>query len=122
MYGTHLEDLTTKLKPSAASSLLLWIIVAFVVAFFIWAAFTELDRTVRGQGRVVPSSRLQVGSNLEGGVVQDILVRQGQQGRAGDVLIRLAPTQTGAEFGSGEATVSALNIKIARLEAEITGR
>ena len=56
------------------------------------------------------------------GVVQDILVRQGQQVRAGDVLIRLDPTQTGAEFGSGEATVSALNIKIARLEAEITGR
>ena len=60
---------------------------------------------MRGQGRVIPSSQLQVVSNLEGGVVQDILVRSGQQVRAGDVLIRLDRTQTGAEFGSGEATL-----------------
>lgn len=122
MHGTHLEDLTTKIKPRAASSMLLWIIVAFVVAFFIWAGFTELDRTVRGQGRVVPSSQLQVVSNLEGGVVQDILVRAGQVVRQGDELIRLDRTATGAEFGSGEATLSALQIKIARLTAEVTGR
>ncbi len=122
MHGTHLEDLTTRIKPRTASNLLLWFVVAFVVAFFLWAGFTELDRTVRGQGRVIPSSRLQVVSNLEGGIVQDILVRQGQLVRAGDVLIRLDPTQTGAEFGSGEATVSALSFKIARLTAEIMGR
>ena len=122
MHGTHLEDLTTRIKPRTASNLLLWFVIAFVVAFFLWAGFTELDRTVRGQGRVIPSSRLQVVSNLEGGIVQDILVRQGQLVRAGDVLIRLDPTQTGAEFGSGEATVSALGLKIARLEAEIMGR
>ena len=59
MHGTHLEDLTTKIKPRAASSMLLWIIVAFVVALFVWSGFTELDRTVRGQGRVVTSSQLQ---------------------------------------------------------------
>jgi membrane fusion protein, adhesin transport system len=121
MHGTHLEDLTTKIKPRAASSMLLWIIVAFVVAFFVWAAFTELDRTVRGQGRVVPSSQLQVVSNLEGGVVQDILVRSGQVVRQGDELIRLDRTATGAEFGSGSATLVALEIKIARLTAEVTG-
>jgi membrane fusion protein, adhesin transport system len=121
MHGTHLEDLTTKLKPKAASSLLLWIIVAFVVAFFVWAGFTELDRTVRGQGRVVPSSQLQVVSNMEGGVVQDILVRAGQNVRQGDELIRLDRTASGAEFGSGSATVLALQVKIARLTAEVTG-
>ena len=119
---THLEDLTTRIKPRTASNLLLWFIVAFVVVFFVWAAFTELDRTVRGMGRVIPSSQLQVVSNLEGGVVQDILVRSGQQVRPGDELIRLDPTQTGAEFGSGEATLIALDMKIARLQAEITGR
>src|SRR5262249_44578932 len=121
MHGTHLEDLTTKLKPKAASSLLLWIIVAFVVAFFVWAGFTELDRTVRGQGRVIPSSQLQVVSNLEGGVVQDILVRAGQQVRQGDELIRLDRTASASELGSGAATLSALQIKIARLTAEVPG-
>jgi adhesin transport system membrane fusion protein len=122
MHGTHLEDLTTRIKPRTASNLLLWFVVAFMLAFFVWASLTELDRTVRGQGRVIPSSRLQIVSNLEGGIVQDILVHQGQLVRAGDVLIRMDPTQTGAEFGSGEATVSALMVKIARLEAEVRGR
>ena len=122
MHGTHLEDLTTRIKPRAASSLLLWGVTAFVVVFFIWAAVTELDRTVRGMGRVIPSSQLQIVSNLEGGIVEDILVRAGQQVRAGDELIRLDQTATGAEFGSGEATVSALMVKIARLQAEVEGR
>jgi adhesin transport system membrane fusion protein len=122
MHGTHLEDLTTRIKPRTASNMLLWFVVAFMVAFFVWAALTELDRTVRGMGQVIPSSRLQLVSNLEGGVVQDILVRAGQQVRAGDPLIRLDPTQSGAELGSGEATVFALTAKIARLTAEITGR
>jgi len=122
MHGTHLEDSVTRIKPRAASSMLLWIIVAFVVIFFVWAAFTELDRTVRGQGRVVPSSQLQVVSNLEGGVVEDILVRSGQVVRQGDELIRLDRTASGAELGSGSATLAALEIKIARLTAEVTGR
>jgi len=121
MHGTHLEDSVTKIKPRAASSMLLWIIVAFVVIFFIWAAFTELDRTVRGQGRVVPSSQLQVVSNMEGGVIQDILVRSGQVVRQGDELIRLDRTASGAELGSGSSTLAALDIKIARLTAEVTG-
>jgi adhesin transport system membrane fusion protein len=119
---THLEDLTTRIKPRTASNLLLWFVVAFVVAFFAWAALTELDRTVRGMGRVVPSSQLQIVSNLEGGIVEDILVRAGQQVRAGDPLIRLDPTQTGSELGSGEATLAALTVRIARLQAEVMGR
>src|SRR5918998_928269 len=121
MHGTHIEDLTTRIKPRTASSILLWVITGFVLLFFIWAAFAEIERTVRGLGRVIPSSQLQVISNLEGGIVSEILVRQGQQVRTGDPLIRLDPTQSGAEFGSGEATLSALMVKIARLQAEVAG-
>jgi adhesin transport system membrane fusion protein len=121
MHGTHIEDLTDRIKPRTASSVLLWVITAFVLIFFIWAAFAEIERTVRGMGRVIPSSQLQVVSNLEGGIVSEILVRQGQLVRTGDPLIRLDPTQTGAEFGSGEATLSALMVKIARLQAEVAG-
>jgi adhesin transport system membrane fusion protein len=122
LHGTHLEDLTTRIKPRTASNMLLWFVIAFVIIFFLWAGFTELDRTVRGMGRVIPSSQLQVVSNLEGGIVQDILVRSGQVVHAGDVLIRLDRTQSGAEFGSGEATLTALSLKIVRLQAEVLGR
>ena len=122
MHGTHLEDLTDRIKPRTASSVLLWVVTGFVLTFFIWAYFAELERTVRGMGRVVPSSQLQIVSNLEGGIVEAILVRQGQLVRTGDPLIRLDRTQSGAEFGSGEATLSALLVKIARLRAEVEGR
>lgn len=122
MHGTHLEDLATRVKPRQASTLLLWGVTGFVVIFFVWAAFAELERTVRGMGRVIPSSQLQIVSNLEGGIVSEILVRQGQFVRVGQELIRLDPTQTSAEFGSGEATLAALTVKIARLQAEVEGR
>ena len=118
----HLEDLADRIRPRAASNLLLWAILGFVAIFVVWAAFTELDRTVRGQGRIIASSQLQVVSNLEGGIVDAILVRTGQQVRQGQELVRLNRTQSGAEFGSGQATLAALRAKIARLEAEVAGR
>ncbi|MGC5799121.1 HlyD family type I secretion periplasmic adaptor subunit [Sphingomonas sp. NFX23] len=122
MTDTHLEDLADRIHPKAVSNLLLWLIFGFFVLFVIWAALSELDRTVHAPGRVVPSSRLQVVSNLEGGIVSQILVHAGDIVRRGQSLVLLDQTQAGADFGSSEATVGALSAKIARLEAEIAGR
>lgn len=116
------ESAPSRILPKPGPSLLLWLILGFFIVFFIWAALTDIDRTVRGTGRVVPSSKTQLISNLEGGIVQEVLVRTGQEVKAGDPLVRLDPTQTGGELGSGTATVSALAAKIERLEAEVTGR
>ncbi|WP_375286916.1 HlyD family type I secretion periplasmic adaptor subunit [Sphingomonas sp.] len=117
-----LESLPDHIKPRQASNLLLWLIVGFFVVFVVWASWATIDRTVRGPGRVIASSQLQIVSNLEGGVVEAILVRTGQMVRAGQTLVRLDPTATGAELGSGEAQTSALQAKIARLRAEVLGR
>ena len=122
MTDIHLEDLTDRIRPRAVSNLLLWLILGFIVAFVIWATVVKLDRTVHAPGRVVPSSRLQVLSNLEGGIVSAILVRAGDIVKRGQPLVRLDQTQAGAEFGSSEITLNALTAKIARLEAEIAGR
>jgi adhesin transport system membrane fusion protein len=122
MSETHIEDLTDRIRPRAASNLLLWAVVGFVLIFIVWASFAELDKTVRGPGRVVASSQLQTVSNLEGGVVEAILVKTGQQVKAGQELIRLDRTQMGAELGSGESTYASLQAKTARLQAEIAGR
>jgi adhesin transport system membrane fusion protein len=119
---SHIEDLADRIKPRAASNLLLWMVVGFVVIFVVWASFAELDKTVRGAGRVIASSQLQTLSNLEGGVVESILVRTGQQVRAGQELIRLDQTATGSELGTGESAYASLLAKTARLQAEITGR
>ena len=122
MTDTHLEDLTDRIRPKAVSNLLLWLIIGFIVVFVVWASVVKLDRTVHAPGRVVPSSRLQVLSNLEGGIVSEILVHAGDIVKRGQPLVRLDQTQAGAEFGSSEITVGALTAKIARLEAEINGR
>jgi adhesin transport system membrane fusion protein len=119
---THIEDLAGRIRPASASNLLLWIVGAFFVAFFLWASLAKLDRTVKGQGRVVASSHLQVVSNLDGGIIESILVRTGQQVRQGQELIRLDKTQSGSELGSGEASINALSAKVARLQAEVAGR
>ncbi|MES3101642.1 HlyD family type I secretion periplasmic adaptor subunit [Sphingomonas faeni] len=122
MTDTHLEDLADRIKPKAVSNLLLWLILGFIAVFIAWASIVKLDRTVHAPGRVVPSSRLQVLTNFEGGVVSAILVHVGDLVKRGQPLVRLDQTQAGAEFGSSEITVGALNAKIARLQAEIAGR
>ncbi|HEY0012363.1 MAG TPA: HlyD family type I secretion periplasmic adaptor subunit [Allosphingosinicella sp.] len=118
----HLEDFAGRLRPKAMSNLLLWGVVAFFVIFIAWAALTELDKSVRAQGRVIASSQLQVVSNLEGGVIEAILVQPGQIVNEDTELVRMDPTMTASELGSGQASVAALSAKIARLEAEVAGR
>lgn len=118
----NLESFVDRIRPKTASNLLLWGVAGFFAIFLLWAGFTELDRSVRAQGRVIPSSQLQIVSNLEGGIIEAIRVQPGQMVAENAELIRLDPTITGAEFGSGQASVAALTAKIARLQAEISGR
>lgn len=109
-------------KARRSANLMLWIIAGFFVVAVAWASLTKIDRTVRAMGRVVPSSKLQVVSNLEGGVIEQILVRPGQTVRKGDILVRLSPMLTTAAFGSSTAEVEALQTKISRLNAEVRGQ
>lgn len=118
---THLEDMTTRIRPRAASNLLLWCIAGFFALAILWACLTQLDRTVHGQGRVVPTARLQTVSNLEGGMVAAILVHPGMDVAKDAPLIQLDRTASTAELGSGAATVEALTARTARLEAEVNG-
>ena len=117
-----IEAMVERVKPRQASTMLLWVIVGFFVLFVIWASWATLDRTIRGSGRVIASSSLQTVSNLEGGVVKQILVRTGQMVRKGQPIVLLDPTATGSELGSGEAQTDALRVKIARLKAEVLGQ
>lgn len=110
------------LQPSRMSNVLLYGTLGFFVLLFLWAAFTKIDRTVHANGRVVPTAQLQRVSNLEGGVISEILVRAGQMVKAGDPLVRLDRTAAASDYSASQSSIASLNAKIERLQAEITGR
>lgn len=101
---------------------LLWACTGLVAAFVAWSAWATVDEVARGEGRVVPSSRVQVIQSLEGGILSDLMVREGDIVRAGQPLAQLDDTRFAASTMETGAQVKALTAAIARLEAEVLGR
>jgi adhesin transport system membrane fusion protein len=101
------------------ASTILWAILLFFTAFFVWAGQTSIDEYARGQGRVIPSSHVQVVQNLEGGMIREILAHEGQRIGKGEVLIRLDRTMSTALYQEKLSAYHDLQALTARLEAEI---
>ncbi len=108
--------------PRRRSHLILFIIIAILVIFLIWAYFAKLDEVTRGNGKVIPSSSVQVIQNLEGGIVRQILVREGQQVKKGQILLILDDTRFASENREGVLKGAALRARVWRLEAESEGK
>ncbi len=97
-------------------------IAALVVGLLlVWAAFAPLDEVTRGEGRVIPSSQLQVIQSVDGGVVEEMFVREGQVVNAGDVLVRIDPTRFVSSLRENRAQYLSLQAKAARLQALTSG-
>lgn len=92
---------------------------AFCLTFLIWAHFAKLDEVTRGDARVVPSSKIQVVQNLEGGILAELAVRDGQIVQKGDVLLRIANTGAESQYRDSRTQYLTLEAMIARLKAEI---
>ena len=84
--------------PRGFAHLLLFVIAAFFVIFFAWASWAELDEVTRGEGKVIPSSQVQVVQNLEGGIVAGIAVREGAIVEQGEVLVRIDNVRAASEL------------------------
>ncbi|GAA5316264.1 MAG: HlyD family type I secretion periplasmic adaptor subunit [Candidatus Pelagadaptatus aseana] len=96
---------------------LLYTIVAFVLALLIWAAFAEVDEVTRGEGRVIPSTQVQILQSLDGGVVTQIHVREGEIVEPGQLLVNLDATRFESTLRENQAEVMALKAKAERLRA-----
>lgn len=110
-----------ELKTPRASLILLGTTVALMVVGIIWAHFAVLDEVKRGNARVIPSRQLQVVQSLEGGIVQDILVQEGDIVKQGQVLMRIDDTKFLADLGEVRERRFANAARVARLEAEVKG-
>lgn len=97
-------------------------VAGFVVAFGAWARWATLDEVTRADGRVVPSRHVQVIQNLEGGIVADLAVREGQVVESGQILARLENTTAVADLREGRSRYLSLLGGIARLQAESEAR
>ncbi len=109
------------MRPNKAAVMLFLSIIALLACAFIWSAIARVEELTRAQGRVVPTHDIQVVQSLEGGVVEDILVREGQQVKRGDVLLRISDIQFSSEERGTQARTLSLRAKKARLEAEAHG-
>lgn len=97
--------------------LLLRIFWATLIVAVLWAGFTHVDEITRGEGRVIPSRQLQVLQSLDGGVVSEILVREGQVVEAGQVLVAIDPTRFDSSVQENKAQSLSLLTRSARLRA-----
>lgn len=105
-------------KPPMKSRLMVWAILLVIAWLLVWANMAELDKIVRGEGKVVPSNRVQLVQNFEGGIVDRIFVTAGDLVERGEVLIQLDSTQFSSSFDEKRIELQALKAKAARLEAE----
>ncbi|MEJ6496380.1 HlyD family type I secretion periplasmic adaptor subunit [Pseudoalteromonas lipolytica] len=104
-------------QQPASARLLLYIICISIVALIVWSGFAHLDEVARGEGRVIPSHKLQIVQSYDGGMVEQIFVREGQVVNAGDVLIKIDPTRFISSFRENQAKVLSLTAKVERLKA-----
>lgn len=92
-----------------------------LLALGYWASMSELDIVVRGSGKAVPAMKSQVLQNLEGGIISDIQVTEGESVVMGQEIARLDGTAYGFAVGEMERKLTSLHLRLDRLDAELSG-
>ncbi|MDR9425612.1 MAG: HlyD family type I secretion periplasmic adaptor subunit [Marinobacter sp.] len=105
-------------KPLRARTLL-YTGFLVVIALIVWAYFAPLEEVTRGEGRIIPSSQLQVVQSLDGGIVQSIEVREGERVEEGQLLMRLDQTRSLSDIRERQARILYLRAETTRLRAQI---
>ncbi len=97
-------------------------LVVICVLLILWAKFAAIDEVTRGMGVVIPSGKVQTVQNLEGGIVEELLVRDGDQVVKGQALIKIKNQGFESVFNEAKNTIEGLSLEIIRLEAELNER
>ena len=107
--------------PRGGRKLLLLMLTFFVLAI-LWAALAHVDEFTRGEGKVIPSRHVQIIQNLEGGILDDLFVREGQLVEQGQPLLRIDDRRFSSSLREARVTREQLLAEVSRLEAEINSR
>ena len=100
---------------------LLYCILAILIAAIVWAYFAKVDEVTRGDGRVIPSRQMQVIQSLDGGIVSEILIKEGELVKIGTPLIKIDETRAVSSLRENKGQYLALLAKQSRLKALAEG-
>jgi adhesin transport system membrane fusion protein len=109
-------------KGNSMAFVLTLVIALLMVTFVLWAHFTVLDEVTRGMGSVIPSQKVQMIQNLEGGILQEISVQENQIVNKGDILIRIDNALAASQYQDAFTKAAEHEAAILRLNAEIDGK
>jgi len=105
-------------KSSSSSRLVLWTIVLAIAWLLIWADNAPIDEITRGAGKVIPTHKIQVVQNLEGGIVSKVFVKDGDFVKEGQPLLKLQDIMFSSTYEENRLKIKELEAKIIRLKAE----
>ena len=108
--------------PHRTAIVLLASIAVFTALAVLWAAFSSLDISVHAQGRVVPSRKLQLVQSLEGGILRELAVMEGQVVKKGQLLARVENLEYNSELGESHQNDLGMRATLARMDAELGGK
>ena len=103
-------------------SLIVFSTSAFLIFLLVWSLFAQLEQISRAPGQVIPTGRTQVLQSTDGGVISEILVKEGDLVKRGQVLVRLDRVKIEAAVGETEGKVASLKSSMARINAELFNR
>ena len=115
-------EAAVRLKPSATSNLMLVSVCALVVILAAWMSLSNIDEMTHGEGQVVPSTEIQIVQSLEGGVLKELLVTEGQIVKKDQPLLKISDVAFASEERGTAARQESLLVKKARLDAEANAK
>jgi hemolysin D len=108
--------------PSPLPRVVLWIVVLLLAALAAWSVLGRLDIVASAEGRLVPASQIRIVQPVEGGTVLELLVREGESVRAGQVVARMDMQAAAADARTVGAELSLKRLQLRRIEAELGGK
>jgi len=100
---------------------LLWVVFFALIALLVWAGWAPIDEVARGEGKVIPSSQLQIVQSLDGGVVETLSVQEGELVKQGQLLVSIESTRFDSDFAEQRSRELALQANTFRLHALVDG-
>lgn len=108
--------------PARLPRMVLYIMLALFGVLFLWAAFGTLDIIASAEGRLIPQTYVKIVQPSDSGIVKEILVREGQEVRAGQVLMRLDPQLTDTDLATLQSDAVLKSLTLRRIDAELHGK